>query len=160
MPIRAAKSPRWTASERRTWDRCSWRDEWDEPFNSSRATNAPSGGARQMRANQHSSLILQKSRQDKFSVNGSWWRWPQHSKIRQVRRDHSTLERPSWTAPAARSDDGPFARATRVHANEDFPALKSGVALRFPPQSILAITRKFTSLCMLAWFFRVQILRC
>jgi hypothetical protein len=41
----------------------------------------------------------------------------------------------SWTAPAERSGNGACARATRSRTNQNPRAFKSGVALRFPPQS-------------------------
>jgi hypothetical protein len=40
-----------------------------------------------------------------------------------------------WTAPAERSDDGAFARATRHRTANSLCSFEGGVALRFPPQS-------------------------
>jgi hypothetical protein len=42
----------------------------------------------------------------------------------------------SWTAPAKRSDDGAFVRAVYERIKESLCARESGVALRFPPQSM------------------------
>jgi hypothetical protein len=41
----------------------------------------------------------------------------------------------SWTAPAERSGDGAFAREMIHKRTEILVRAKSGVALRFPPQS-------------------------
>jgi hypothetical protein len=41
----------------------------------------------------------------------------------------------SWSAVAERSGDTAFGRMENLRARNDFCALESGVALRFPPQS-------------------------
>ena len=45
----------------------------------------------------------------------------------------------SWTAPAKRSDDGAFGRTAGKRGNKSLRAHESGVALRFPPQSMMRL---------------------
>ena len=67
-----------------------------------------------------------------------------HKTRGQRRRCYYRRSQPSartWTAVAERSDDTAIGRTKRFPINENTPAHKSGVALRFPPQSM---TRLFT----------------
>jgi hypothetical protein len=49
----------------------------------------------------------------------------------------------SWTAPAKRSGDGAFARTREPRAFECHHPHESGVALRFPPQSMTLAIKPF-----------------
>ena len=60
----------------------------------------------------------------------------------------------SWSAPAERSGDGAFARAGRFRINKDFGPGESGVALRFPPQSM---TRREVAMPLAIWAGRIQV---
>ena len=67
-----------------------------------------------------------------------------HSTSPRAIRTRLVVPFASWTAPAKRSDDGAFARTRDPRTFERRRPPESGVALRFPPQSMTprAMTRR------------------